>query len=192
MKNGFSHAGGCAGHRQEGAVLFLGLIMLLMLTLLGAVYFQDAIVQGRLAGNYKDLGQAFEASEAGGRWGASWLQSRGGGSLDRPWPCASECDQSFPVWHVGQHPTDPQPTNGLWATAKSYGIDPASDEDLLMRVPLVHQQPRYVMEQQYFRRDDLAGDPQKGVAFYRVTALGIGQRPNSDAVLRSVVAKRFE
>jgi Tfp pilus assembly protein PilX len=48
------------------------------------------------------------------------------------------------------------------------------------------------MEQQYFRRDDLAGDPQKGLAYYRVTARGIGQRSNSDAVLRSVVAKRFE
>lgn len=192
MKNKFSCAGGFAGRRQSGVVLFLGLMLLLMLTLLGAVYFQDAIVQGRLAGNFKDLGQAFEASEAGGRWGASWLQSRGGGALERPWPCALECDQSSPVWHIGQYPAEPQPSDGLWATANSYGIDPGSDEDLLMRVPLVHDQPRYIMEQQYFRRDDLAGDPQKGLAYYRVTARGIGQRSNSDAVLRSVVAKRFE
>lgn len=192
MSTCVNSSGRSAGSRESGAVLFLGLMLLLTLTLLGAAYFQEAIIQERLSGNYMDLNYAFEAAEAGGRWGSAWLQSRSGTPAERPWPCLANCDSGSVVWVVGQFPDDPHPKAAFWATARGYGIDPGTGEDLLMRVPLAYQQPRYILEQQHFQRDDLAGDPQKGVAFYRVTSLGIGQRPSSDAVLRSVIAKRFE
>lgn len=178
--------------RQSGAVLFVGLVILIGLILLGVVYSQSAIIQERLAGNYRDLSVAFEAGEAGGRWGAAWLQSLAGNSLNRPWPCVSGCDQTSAVWDLGQYPTHPGPSASFWAAARTYGIDPSNDQDLGQKVPGTHEQPRFVIEQQFFKRDDLAGEPQKGVAFYRVTAKGTGERANSDAVLRSVLAKRFE
>ena len=178
--------------RQGGAVLFVGLIILLGLIVLGVTYSQSAIIQERLAGNYKDLSRAFQSSEAGGRWGSAWLQSLGGDALSRPWACDSSCDQTWVVWNIGQYPTEPGPRDAIWTGARPYGVNPANDEDLMMRVPAVHDQPRYILEQQHFRRDDLAGEPQQGVAYYRVTARGIGERPNSDAVVRSVLAKRFQ
>ncbi len=178
--------------RQSGAVLFVGLIVLLVLVMLGVTHTQSAVIQERLAGNYRDMKLAFESTEAGGRWGAAWLQSLGGDTLARPWACESSCDSTFPVWVVGQYPSNPHPKDSLWASAKSYGVDPGNGQVLPHEVPLVSAQPKYIMEEQFFRVDDLSGDPQKGVAYYRVTAMGVGHRTGSDAVLASVMAKRFE
>jgi hypothetical protein len=122
----------------------------------------------------------------------SWLQSLGGAVLSRPFPCNADCDETTPVREVGYYPAHPGPKNDYWEDAGIYGIQPVDGEDLGYSVAMVYEQPRYVMEQQFFLRDDLAGDPQQGVAFYRVTAKGIGSRPNSDAIVSAVIAKRFE
>lgn len=178
--------------RQKGAVLLVGLAILVVLAVLGISFSQSAIMQERLAGNFKDLSLAFQSSEAGVRWPSAWLQSLGGNTLSRPFACEGTCDSSAKVVKVGQFPSHPLPADSYWPSARGYGVDPNDDSDLGMSVPMVSSQPRFVIEQQYFRRDDLAGDPQKGVAFYRTTSLGTGQRNNSDAVVRSVLAKRFE
>jgi hypothetical protein len=48
------------------------------------------------------------------------------------------------------------------------------------------------MEQQHFVRDDLAGPPFLGVAYYRVTSLGNGARTSSAAIVKALVAKRYQ
>ncbi len=177
---------------QRGAALLIGLVLIVVLILLSLSYTQSAIIQQRLAGNYKDISLAFQSSEAGARWGSAWLQSLGGGTLSRPFPCQSNCDNTSRVWLVGQYPSHPEPGDTFWASARIYGVDPADDINLGQHVPLVSSQPRFIMEEQYFRRDDLAGDPQIGVAYFRVGSLGNGRRQNSDSIVRTVVAKRFE
>lgn len=178
--------------RQQGAVLLVGLMVLVVMALLGVAYAQVSVIQERLAGNFKDLSIAFQSSESASRWGMSWLQSLGGEVLSRPFPCNAICDETTPVREVGFYPNHPHPKNTFWQTAGVYGIRPLDGVDLGYSVAMVYEQPKYVMEQQFFMRDDLAGDPQKGVVFYRVTAKGIGQRPNSDAIVSAVIAKRFE
>jgi len=178
--------------KQTGAVLLVGLMVLVVLALLGVAYSQISVIQERLAGNFKDLSVAFQSSESSSRWGMSWLQSLGGEVLSRPFPCNDDCDETTPVREVGFYPAHPSPKSDFWEDAGVYGIRPIDGEDMEYTVAMVHEQPRYVMEQQFFMRDDLAGDPQKGVAFYRVTAKGIGERPNSDAIVSAVIAKRFE
>ena len=177
---------------QKGMVLIVGLVLLVVLSILAISYSQSALLQERLAGNFKDLSVAFQSSEAGVRWPAAWLQSLEASSLSRPFPCSTACDSTAQVVEVGQFPTNPTPKAEFWADARSYGIDPASDESLDVSLPVVKEQPKFVIEQQFFRRDDLAGDPQKGVAFYRTTSLGTGLRKNSDAIVRTVLAKRYE
>ena len=178
--------------RQRGAVLLVGLVIFVVLAILGVTYAQSAIMQERLAGNFKDLSVAFQSAEAGTRWPSAWLQSLQGNSLSRPFPCSGDCDSDAQVLEVGQFPSQPTPHDDFWESARVYGVDPSNGESLGMAIPVVNSQPRFVIEQQFFRRDDLAGDPQKGVAFYRATSLGIGLRKNSDAVVRAVLAKRFE
>lgn len=48
---------------QRGVVLFVGLIMLLLLTLIGITSMQVTLLQERMAGNFKIQHQAFEATE---------------------------------------------------------------------------------------------------------------------------------
>jgi type IV pilus assembly protein PilX len=178
--------------RQQGAVLIVGLTLLVVLIMLGIVASQSAVMQQRLAGNFRDTSLAFESAEAGTRWASAWLQSLGRTALSRPFPCGADCDETSQVWEQGVYPAEPGPGDELWDTSRTYGIDPGDDTDTSESVPLVHSQPAYIMEQQQFLRDDLAGEPQKGVAFYRVTSRGIGARENSTAIVRAVMAKRFE
>ncbi|MEZ3184022.1 pilus assembly protein PilX [Pseudomonas sp. LM13] len=59
MKQGsFNHS------RQRGAVLLVALIMLLLLTILGAAAMRDTNLQERMAGNMRDHTLAFQAAEA--------------------------------------------------------------------------------------------------------------------------------
>ena len=54
------------------------------------------------------------------------------------------------------------------------------------------RQPRYLLEEQFVDRDDLAGDPQQGRVFYRVYGASTGERPTTISVLQSAVAKRYQ
>ncbi|MCQ4318306.1 pilus assembly protein PilX [Stutzerimonas zhaodongensis] len=59
MRNGsFSQS------KQRGAVLLVALIMLLLLTVLGAAAMRDTNLQERMAGNMRDQSLAFQAAEA--------------------------------------------------------------------------------------------------------------------------------
>lgn len=53
--------------RQEGAVLFVCLVMLLLMTALGITAMQVTTLQERMAGNYESINLAFHNSEANAR-----------------------------------------------------------------------------------------------------------------------------
>lgn len=50
--------------KQRGAVLLVSLIMLLLLTIIGAAAMRDTNLQERMAGNMRDHSLAFQAAEA--------------------------------------------------------------------------------------------------------------------------------
>ena len=50
-------------HAQRGAVLFISMIMLVVLSLIGIASMQVTTLQERMAGNYYTLGRAFENAE---------------------------------------------------------------------------------------------------------------------------------
>lgn len=178
---------------QRGFVLLVGLLLLVVALLLGVTATSSTIMQEKMAGNFRDSNLAFQAAEAGTRWAMTWLQSRR--SSTRPYPCSS-CTSESRVWSIGQYPSEPSHKDSLWADARSrsYGLDPTDDTavDPAQSFPMVITQPRYIMEEQHFARDDLAGPPFIGVAYYRVTSLGNGARSSSAAILRVLVAKRYQ
>lgn len=53
-----------AARKTRGAVLFIALIMLLLLTLLGVTAMQVTLLQERMAGNFRVQQQAFESAES--------------------------------------------------------------------------------------------------------------------------------
>ncbi len=178
---------------QRGFALLMGLLVLVVALLLGVAATNSTIMQEKMAGNFRDSSLAFQAAEAGSRWGMTWLQSRK--SSTRPYPCSGSCTSEYRVWSIGQYPSEPSHKDSLWADARSrsYGLDPTYDTmvDPAQSFPMVITQPRYIMEQQHFARDDLAGPSYMGVAYYRVTALGNGARSTSAAIIRTLVAKRY-
>lgn len=50
-------------HRQRGAVLIIGLVLLLVMTLVTTAAMRGSVLQERMAGNVADFNQAFQVSE---------------------------------------------------------------------------------------------------------------------------------
>ena len=64
--------------RQRGAVLFIALIMLLLLTLIGITTMQVTLLQERMAGGFRVQHQAFEFDRRHAQDGAQQSQPRCG------------------------------------------------------------------------------------------------------------------
>jgi len=58
-----THLGMCSRQRQSGAVLVVGLIFLVLLTLIGVTAYNVATQEERMSGNTRDRAVAFEAAE---------------------------------------------------------------------------------------------------------------------------------
>ena len=60
---------GCPSSRENGAVLIVALVLLLVLTVLGVAGMQNTSMEERMAGNFRDRFTAFQAAEAALRRG---------------------------------------------------------------------------------------------------------------------------
>ena len=61
--------------KQQGAVLFVGLMMLLVMSLIAITSMQSTNLEERMAGNTRDSMVAFQAAEAGLQAGEALLES---------------------------------------------------------------------------------------------------------------------
>lgn len=97
--------------------------------------------------------------------------------------------------------------DAYWSNARYFGEDPEgatacgtpsvdfANTDLTVTARgdrALAEQPRFIMEEAFVDRDDLAGNPQQGRVFYRVYAASTGERNTTISILESAVAKRFE
>lgn len=99
-------------------------------------------------------------------------------------------------------------TDTYWRNARYYGENPELATVCGLPTPVetvlnladetargdraLAQQPRFLMEEAFVDRDDLAGNPQQGRVFYRIYAASTGERATTVSVLESSVAKRFQ
>ena len=189
---------------QQGSAMLMALLILIVLTLLGVFASSSGIMQERMSGNFRDSARAFEAAEAGARWIEAWFASIRD-IADRPFACDGNCVVGEDVvWRAGNYPADlTQQDENWWAdNAADYGLDPGADPlgpaanidgNLEGTVPVVHEQPRIVVEHTYFWPDELTlGSP--GVDFYRITSRATGAIPdgNNIAVVQSTFSRRYE
>ena len=84
--------------RQQGMVLYLALIVLVLLATLGIVGMQVSILQERMSSNYHSAHQAFQTAEADVRAGECYLEGR----VNRTGTCSEAvqdivqtCDDGF-------------------------------------------------------------------------------------------------
>lgn len=166
--------------RESGAVLIIGLVLLLALTLIGVTAMRATTLEERMAGNLRDKALAFEAAEAALRAAEleinSWIVAPIASSNTS---CTSGCPE---VWEKGEL----QPSDDIWSDARTIVVD-AND----LEPAGVAEPPRYFIEEVYFRKDSLNTDIITGVQFYRVTARGVGGSPNAQSILQTTFARRF-
>ncbi|HAI96083.1 MAG: pilus assembly protein PilX [Cycloclasticus sp.] len=61
--------------KQQGAALFVSLIMLLLMTLIGVTGMQSTILEEKMAGNFKDRSMSLQAGESALRFAENYLKT---------------------------------------------------------------------------------------------------------------------
>jgi len=181
---------------NRGAVLFVGLILLIVMTIVGVSAMRGTALEERMTGNLKDKNDAFQAAEAGlqvalsaiadlplppptGKWGND-SPTDACKIIDANTACTAY-DTAIGVWLT------PSTTTTLAGTLfEDFTTAPLgnSTEDL--------RQPRIIIEHRYIPPLNVEEAAQGlGVHFYRVTAVALGPSLQSRVVLETTIPKVY-
>lgn len=151
--------------RQNGMVLVISLILLLVITLLAIASMQDSTLQERMAGNAHDQQSAFQSAEAALRTGERYLH----GSVIGPF------DNTNGLYDSTLAPLD-------WRNAASWITDSS--------ITQTAQSPQYLIEllpadaQESETLEAAVTVPE--TRLYRITARGFGLTTDSVVILQSI------
>lgn len=149
--------------RQSGAVLIIGLILLVVLTLLGVQGMRTNVAQERMAFNMRERNLAFQAAEAALREGERQNPNAGFNNDDLPLP-------------------DPANWNGVSSNGSGTGTVANFSAELSANPSFHMGPPRYV--------PNGISDPIEYQPIYPVTARGVGAQPTSVVVIQSGLEPR--
>jgi type IV pilus assembly protein PilX len=168
---------------QQGAVLIVGLVMMLLLTIIGLAAIRGGDLQERMAGNMRDLNLAFQAAEAGLRAGEDVQNKvplpKYDGTVVGYYPDLNTASSSFP----------PRPSAWTKAQWESKSVLLAANT-----LSGVAEQPRYVVEQlivpvspanQGGAVDIESMEKMADAEYFRITSRGIGGTNDAEVVLQS-------
>ncbi len=174
-----------SSHRQQGAVLVVSLLLLLVLTVLALTASQSTRLQERMAGNARDTDLAFQAAEAGLREAEARLDTLAAANGGRPTDCGP--DQNCDVRQRSVDYIDFARDDDWWSTN---GLEYGGDEQ---QISGIVRDPEYHTEVWAEVRDTLTvGRPgAAGTAFYVHTAKSLGGTDTATVVLQSVQALRY-
>ena len=172
--------------RQQGIVLFISLVLLLVLTIAGVSAVQTTTLEERMARNSHDSLIAFQAAEAALRQAENWMDAN----------------------VVGTAVFDPAGAAGMW-TAAEFGEDDRWTDDAVwssgqtvavpVNMPDVAAQPRYLIEWlATVQRSENSVMIQSSysslfdrIEVFRITARGVGGSANSQVFLQSTYGMVF-
>ena len=164
--------------RQQGAVLIVALVLLLVLTVLGTAGIQDTIITERMAGNQRDLALSFETAELELR---RWEKR-----MDEAPVVFSATVHGYEVTDVTISVDPDDNTN--------YADSTVSTSELSTYVDTL---PRYFLERlpEIPLPDSsiVQGFQEKPpvLQYYRVTAKGFGVTPSTESILQSTFLPPF-
>jgi type IV pilus assembly protein PilX len=157
--------------RQQGMVLVVCLIMLLLLTLSGLAAMQGSTMQEKMAGNSRDGEQAFLAAEAALRGGEAYMASVSGATA------TFDTTGTAGLYDVA--------TSGVtvdWQSASTNWRNGASLTGVAVTPKyLVEKLPEVINKGLSLEADQ----PLNTMIIYRITASAVGQTTTSRAVLQS-------
>jgi len=173
--------------RQQGVVLFLSLVLLLVLTIISISAVQTTSLEERMSRNARDSMLAFQAAESALRDAERFIET---------------VVSTVPFTNAG--------ANGLWTIAPFGQPDRWADADIWgdarsMPAPTpidgVAEPPRYIIEHvASVLRDENAyqvNDPYSGatvdqIEIFRVTARGVGGSTNAQVLLQTTYGRILE
>lgn len=177
--------------RQRGAVLAIGLLILIVMTLIGVTGMSTSGLQLKMAGNLKDWHVAFQAVEAGLRDGETDIVSGRGGGSDN----GCNAVGSIPSDYDAICPTPPGALQSIWQTIDFK--DSASTIKYLLygaktgatALSGVVAQPRYIIEPvTSVGPGKSLRTPEVGKKkTYRVTAVGYGGTTEANIMAQSTI-----
>ena len=164
-------------HRSErGSALIVSLIFMLLLTIIGVGAMQSSSLQERMAGNARDVNNAFQAAEAAVRMAETYLQN----AVVGPFSGANGLYRYCGVGVSGAGCVVPD-----WRDRASTGWvkRPGTME-------FVDDQPEYIIQQMPPIPDPnssmAADEPAPMIDIYKVTARGFGASSNTMVVIQTM------
>lgn len=188
---------------QNGSVLLISLIMLLILTVIGIASISGVTMSEKMANSQRDYDVAFEMAEAALVEGEQWVDANDFGvdAADMQSSCTgtkcwkSDCTNglcfngTYPVGSGKLCELTP-PAKDVWKE-KSYWDSKAKTYSLSVSGV---EKPRYLIEFICYTPKDPSSDQKiisqppdykDWVKFYRITALGFGTNPDTRVMLQS-------
>jgi type IV pilus assembly protein PilX len=188
--------------RDQGTVLVVGLLILVVMMLLGLNSMQTSVLEELMAGQSKQQNTAFHAAEAGMQAALSHLAT-----LRTPpavstngniWPgCKltdTSCDSTIPSIRsiiASWKDFDPDAPNAQLQGRAMSALNTATNPVEWSMNP-TQVEPHFVIESRYVQPlefEDAA--ERKGYHFFTVAAVGFDPGTNSRAVLQSTITKLF-
>ena len=164
-----------AGSRdQQGAVLIMGLVILLLLTLLGTSSMQVTSLQLIMAKNAADAALAFQAAESALRDAEAHIEA----SINDLTAFDGVNGETRGYYHENAPSETPN-----WMSASWGGSGTRSAETSLTGVAA---QPEYLIE---YLRLVLPAPESTGIWIFRITALGTGGTSRARAMLQTTYGK---
>lgn len=176
--------------QQQGAVLIVSMLVLVVLTLLSISAMNSAAMQERMSGHLRDSQLAFESADAALRDTEQWLEAQ----TVIASPCdavAAGCDLFTPDAMHALDGTDGRPwwvgASDDWWQQNGHDFITAGQE-----LGGNAADPRTVIEELKRVPDSLVVGvaPQGSRIYYRVTARGVGGSPWAQTVVQSTFVKQ--
>ena len=171
---------------QQGAVLIVSLIILLLMTMIGLSSMQNTTLEERMSGNYRDMNLSFQAAEMTLREGEGWIADQ----TKEPELSTSSCSTNCDVWDsdtlLAALSSSSYVDNTLWSDSRA--------RTPTFTIPEVVASPKYFLEFELDKRDRLnIGQQQDSTVriYYGVVAQGVGGRASTRTVLQSIYTRRF-
>jgi len=167
--------------QQQGVVLFVALILLLVLTSLGVLVARNQMTEERMAGNEDNHQLAFQAAEAAVRAAEDDL----GNGVYSPWPPSGTVAGLYTmVDELNVAPNDSVVNNPAFNWTNPANTLPYRGPPLL-GIPVNAQQPTVVIEK--LPATIIRGcQSSSSAAVFRITAHAVGGDNNAQAIVQTI------
>lgn len=175
--------------RQQGAVLILTLILLIVLTLLGVTAMRTASFEERMAYNSQDTNLAFQSAESAVREAERRINAET--ALPHELPCPDDGTSCTTVVYLISTETRFNSVDDF--LSMNLADWQANTQTAVLAVDGVAAPAQYIIREVRFVPDSLnvgQGVP-PGRYLYEITAIGVGETARAEKVLQSTFLRRY-